>query len=80
MKIVSKRGKGHSLIFDTGLSQYQNTSSKATRPFVTKCHLEPPGLEETKIRLNHTCYMINMATTAIYGKCILKSFSPEPID
>ena len=71
-KIMSRRGQGHCLTFDQGLSYYDNFKHlfKATGPIVTKSHLEPPGADGTKICSNPIVHMTNMATTPIYGKIL----------
>ena len=43
-------------------------SSKATKPNVTKFHVEPPGAEGMKIYTNPQGRMTNMATMPIYVK------------
>ena len=65
-----KRGQGHSLTFDPGLSYFDNFKHllKTTNPIVTTFHIETPGIEETKICSNHPGHIINMATTPIYDK------------
>ena len=51
LRFMSRRGQGHCLTFDPGLSYmyYDNFKHllKATRPVVTKSHLEPPGADGT---------------------------------
>ena len=72
LRFMSRRGQGHCLTFDPGLSYYDNFKHllKATGPIVTKSHLEPPGADGTKICSNPTVHMTNMATTPIYGKIL----------
>ena len=68
-RFVSTRGQVHSLSFDTGLSYSMtmtNSSSKATKPIVT-FHIEPPGVEETKICSDCLGHTTNMASMPIYG-------------
>ena len=43
-------------------------SSKATKPIVTKFHIEPPGVEESKICAKHLGHMASITTMPIYGK------------
>ena len=50
----------------------QSISSKATRPIVTKVHIESPRVEGTKFYPNRPCHMIDMH---IYGRIFLKIFS-----
>ena len=47
-----------------------NISSKATKPVVTKLHLESPGVEETKICSSHPGHMTNMVTMPVYDKSL----------
>ena len=82
LRFMSRRGQGHCLTFDPGLSYYDNFKHllKATGPIVTKSHLEPPGADGTKICSNPIVHMTNMATTPIYGKILSKSSTPELVD
>ena len=57
-----------------------NISSKFTQPIITKFHIEPPEVEETKICSNCPGHMTNMATMPLYCKKLLKSYSPEHMD
>ena len=41
---------------------------KATGPVETIFHVEPPGMEETKICSNYPGHMTKMASMPIYGK------------
>ena len=72
LRFISRRGQGHCLTFDAGLSYYDNFKHllKATGPIVTKSHLEPPGADGTKICSNPIIHMTNMATTPKYGKIL----------
>ena len=72
LRFMSRRGQGHCLTFDPGLSYYDNFKHllKATGPIVTKAHLEPSGADGTKICSNHIVHMTNMATIPIYGKIL----------
>ena len=72
LRFMSRRGQGHCLTFDPGLSWYDNLKHllKSHWPIVTKSHLEPPGADGTKICSNRIVHMTNMATTPIYGKIL----------
>ena len=72
LRFMSRRGQGHCLVKvkDSHSMTVSNISSKATGPFVTKSHLEPPGADGTKICSNCLVHMTNMATTPIYGKIL----------
>ena len=72
LRFMSRRGQGHCLTFDPGLSYYDNFKHllKATGPTVTKSHLEPPWADRTKICSNPIVHMTSMATTPIYGKIL----------
>ena len=72
LRFMSRKGQGHCLTFDPGLSYYDNFKHllKATGPIVTKPHLEPPGADGTKIYSNPIVHMTNMAITSIYGKIL----------
>ena len=61
LRIMSRRGQGHCLTFDLGLSHYDNFKHllKATGPIVTKSHLEPPGADGKKIFSNPIVHMTN---------------------
>ena len=71
LKFMSRRGQGHCLTFDPGLS-YDNFKHllKATEQIINKSHLEPPGADGTKICSNPIVHMTNMATTPIYGNIL----------
>ena len=52
-----------------------NRSSKASKPMVTKLHLESPGVEETKICSNRPGHMTNTVTMPVYDKSLKIFFS-----
>ena len=72
LRFMSRRGQGHCLTLDPGLSYYDSFKHllKATGPTETKSHLEPSGADGTKICSNPIVHMTNMATTPIYGKIL----------
>ena len=74
-RFVSRRGHGHCLTFDPGFS-YSMTISNISS--TARFHVEPPWAEGTEYV--QTVLMTNMATTPIYGKNLLKSSAPEPIN
>ena len=45
-----------------------NISSKATKLIVTKFHIQPLGVEETKIFSNPPGHITNMASMPVYSK------------
>ena len=55
-------------------------SSKATEPVVTEFHVEPPGTEGTKVCLNGSGHMTNLAALPLYGKNLQKSSSRKPVE
>ena len=59
LRFMSRRGQGHCLTFDPGLSYYDNFKHllKVTGPNVIKSHLEPPGADGTKICSNPIVHM-----------------------
>ena len=57
-----------------------NISSSIIGPVATKVHIESRVVEGTKICSNCPGHVTSMATTPKYGKTLLKSSTPEPID
>ena len=82
LRFMSRRGQSHCLTFDPGLSLYDKFKHllKSHWANCNQYHLEPPGADGTKICSNRIVHMTNMATTSIYGKILLKSLTPEPVD
>ena len=64
---MSTRGQYHSLTQESHSVTFSYIS-KATRPIVTKFHVESPGAEGTKNMFNGSGHMTNMAALPIYGK------------
>ena len=79
--IYDNQCQGHSLTFVQGLSDstFSNFfSSKNTRLFEAKFHMEPPWDVGLKMCSNILGHMTKMASRPIYGKNLQKSPSAEP--